>query len=121
MEKKKNPHFDYKGEIKTSMDQYGEEIHQDVRYNFFEEPRIPYIFLQVYNLGIQIPDEITPLHASMSLQDDINMRKRQIADNAEIIGNPIRTFKGFSKQQIDQIQSTLGSGDAIFLAEGQEV
>lgn len=121
LEKKKNPHFHY-GETETKTDEYGvkHEI-QDVRYNFFDKPKKPYIFLQVYTLGDQIPDRTTPLHLSIVLQDDVNQRKRQLADNAEIIGNPIRTFKGFTQKQIDQIQSNLTPGDAIFLQEGQEV
>lgn len=121
MEKKKNPHFDYEWEVKTKTDIYGNQSDQYIKHNFFDKPKKPYLFLQIYNLGVQIPDETTPLHLSITLQDDINQRKRQIADNAEIIGNPIRTYKGFNKQQIDQLQSNLSTWDAIFLQEGQEV
>lgn len=82
--KKKNPHFHY-GEDKAVMDEFGKVTMQDTRYNFFEKPKKPYILMQVYNLGNQIPDETTPLHQSIGLQDSINNRKRQIGDNAEII------------------------------------
>jgi hypothetical protein len=46
------------------MDKYGEVSEQDTRYNFFDKPKKPYIFMQIYNLGNQIPDETTPLHQS---------------------------------------------------------
>lgn len=118
--KKKNPHFHY-GEDKAVMDEFGKVTMQDTRYNFFEKPKKPYILMQVYNLGNQIPDETTPLHQSIGLQDSINNRKRQIGDNAEIIWNPIRTFKGFTATQIDAIQNGLDAGDAIFMAEWQDV
>ena len=120
LSKKKNPHFHYGDKVQV-MDEYGVSSEQDVRYNFFENPKKPYIFMQVYNLGNQIPDDTTPLHQSLKLQDNLNRRKRQVWDNAESIGNPIRQFTWFSKDQIGAIQNGFKVGDGIFVAEWQKV
>jgi hypothetical protein len=53
--------------------------------NFFVRPKKPFIRFSVYNIGENILDDTTVLELSKSLQDNINDRKRQIADNANVV------------------------------------
>ena len=71
LEKKKNPNFDY-GDMNT----------EGVDFNLFKKPRVPYLILNVFNLGKYIYDDTTLIEQAMTLQDGVNKRKNQINDNA---------------------------------------
>ena len=78
--KQKNPNFDYGSEAKGKE---GEEEYieaQEGNNNLFKKPQLPYLFLNVFNLGKNLYDDSGLIEQSISLQDSINKRKNQIAD-----------------------------------------
>jgi hypothetical protein len=83
--------------------------------NFFVRPRKPYVLFNVYNIGENIIDDTTPLELSKTLQDNINDRKRQIADNSDTAGNPIRTYKGMTSDQANDADNNLSAGNGVNL------
>jgi len=90
----KNPLFDYEGVKEEKFDENGEILEgEPTTHNFFERPRKPFISFNVYNIGENIIDDTTCLELSKTLQDNINDRKRQISDNADATGNPIRVYE----------------------------
>ena len=122
LDKKKNPLFDYTWIPKVSYDEYWEEIKwEPTMHNFFERPKKPYIAFQVYNIWENILDATTTLILSKPLQDNINDRKRQIADNAEVAWNPIRTYTGFRKEQADEANENLRAWDWVNLTDEQSI
>ena len=80
--KLKNPNFDYTGVENKTTDENGQEIEGEVYYhNYFDKPKIPYIFYSVFNLGKNVWDDTSLVEQIMPLQDGINKRQRQIDDN----------------------------------------
>jgi hypothetical protein len=66
LDKKKNPNWDYEDETK----------------NIFKKPRIPYITLNVFNLGddSSLYDDTSLIEESISIQDGVNQLEQQIID-----------------------------------------
>ena len=121
LDKKKNPLFDYTGETKKTFDQFGKEMETTTKFNVFNTPKIPYIRFSVYNIGENIIDDTTPLELTKTLQDNINDRKRQLSDNAEVVWNPIRTFIWFTKDQADEANENLRAWDWVNLWDDQSI
>ena len=81
--KMKNPNFDYRGVEKEIADENGQVVNTELYfYNYFDKPKIPYIFLNAFNLGKTIWDDTSLTEQGIPLQDAINKRLRQIDDNA---------------------------------------
>jgi len=122
LDKKKNPLFDYTGTTKTTFDEFGKEIKwEPTMHNFFVRPKIPYIRFSIYSIWENITDETTTLILSKDLQDNINDRKRQIADNADVAWNPIRAYNWFTKEQSDQANENLRAWDWVQLTDEQSI
>lgn len=122
LDKKKNPLFDYTGVSKTTYDDKWKEIvWEPTKNNYFVRPRKPFIAFNVYNIGENIIDETTTLILSKPLQDNINDRKRQIADNANLVWNPIRTYEWLTEDQASNANENLRAWDWVELAEGQSI
>lgn len=79
LDKYKNPNWDW-GKSKN-MDEFGKQTTKT--YNLWKKPRVPYIFLSIFNLGEHLYSTTSLIEQSLSQQDNINKRKRQIADNAD--------------------------------------
>lgn len=54
-----------------------------VKYNHFDKPRHPFIFLTSISRGVHVLDDTTLLEQAIGPQDWINKRKRQIGMNAD--------------------------------------
>lgn len=118
----KNPLFDYTWIPKEETDDFWTKIKwEPTMNNIFERPKIPYIFFNVFNIGESIIDDVTPLELCKSLQDGINDRKRQIADNANVAGNPIRTYRGMTEEQAELADSNLEAWDGVNLDSEQQI
>jgi hypothetical protein len=92
LDKAKNPNWDWGGE---TVDEMGNTIPAQP-YNLFNKPRVPYIFFQTFTLGESMYSDTSLIEQTLTLQDGLNKRKRQIDGNA------------------DQASGTLvGSGDYI--------
>lgn len=80
--KLKNPNFDYTGVQNMTTDEHGQEVAGEVYYyNYFDKPKMPYIFYSVFNLGKNVWDDTSLVEQGLPLQDVINKRQRQIDDN----------------------------------------
>lgn len=126
LDKKRNPHFNYAdltewGEKKEWKDFDMEDIISKSTNNFFDRPKIPFEFYQVWNLGLQILDDTNTLEQSKSLQDAINRRKSQIDINADKSWNPIKRAKGMTQDEVDKIVNRVEAWDAIGLKSAQEL
>lgn len=99
--KLKNPNFDYRGIEKPVMNENGEQIDTEVYfYNYFEKPKLPYIFYNCFNLGKSIWDDTSLVEQGIPLQDGINKRNRQIDDNASDNGVLVGSGDYITKEEL---------------------
>lgn len=119
LDKAKNPHWNYEGE-ETVMDEYGEEVTRKVKgSNHFKHPKMPYIFLSVYNLGMQPHDVTGLIEQNLSLQDLINKRMRQIDKNADATNGSIAVSgDAFTKDQAAQVDTAARKGNTFYVPTG---
>lgn len=104
----KNPHFDYDGE---------DTQEQNVKYNFFKRPKMPYIWLSYFNLGTHIMDDTSLIEQGIGSQDQINKRKRQIGRNADSTnGHWVSSGEFISEEEFHKIQG--GIDEKIWLESG---
>ena len=79
----KNPHWNYPEEI-IETDTYGMETKKMVLgKNHFNYPKIPLVFLSVFNLGKHPFDDASLIGQSLANQDIINKRQAQIDKNVD--------------------------------------
>jgi len=103
--KSRNPHWNYEGET-TSFDEFGQE-HAMVTpgKNHFEEPKMPYAFLSVFNVQEGPFDATTPFTQNIGIQDVINRRWKQIDLNANTVnGTWIGSSATISKEALARIK-----------------
>jgi len=102
--KQKNPNFDYKNE----------------KGNYFDKPKIPYLPVNMFDMGETISGATSLIEQSIPLQDTLNKRKSQIDKNAQIVnGKVVGTgANGLSKQEFSEIDWT-NPGEGIFMSEGE--
>lgn len=82
--KSKNPHWNYQGKPQTITDPTGKQIRIPTEpKNHFKQPKMPYMFLSVFNIGKHPHDDTTLITQNLSKQDVINKRQRQIDKNVD--------------------------------------
>ena len=82
--KYKNPHWNYKGQMQTIITPDGQPQQMEAKpKNHFKSPKMPYIFLSIFNLGQHPHDDTTLVQQNLSKQDVINKRQRQIDKNVD--------------------------------------
>lgn len=115
----KNPHWNY-DQQSVSVDEYGKEHQETVPgFNHFENPRKPYIFLTVFNLGKHPFDDTSTIHQNIALQDLVNKRLKQIEKNADNTNNGlIISGQYFTKEQAAQVANALETGDTVWVPTG---
>jgi hypothetical protein len=69
-------------------------------YNHFDKPRKPYIFGTIFEVGDQPVGETTLIEQVAPLQENLDKRKRQIADNSDMVN-------GITKVDTDIVTMTL--------------
>jgi len=125
--KKKNPNWNYDQEEKTEegVDDYGQPTQNVVPavpgQNHFPAPKIPYIFLSIFNLGKQPIDDTSLITQNLSTQDLINKRLRQIDKNADKMNNGAVISgerAGLTKEQATQVVPAITKGGAVFIPSG---
>lgn len=80
----KNPHFNYQGTIQTMTDQMGNQTQMPTKaQNHFKNPKMPYVFLSVFNLGKHPHDDTSLITQNLANQDVVNKRQRQIDKNVD--------------------------------------
>lgn len=118
--KYKNPHWNYDGEVEYTDTLTGEKKKKTVKgKNHFATPRIPYVFLSIFNLGKQPHDETSLVYQNIPLQDTINKRYQQIDRNVESQNNGIvLSGKYFTKEQAAEAATQLARGNPLWVPEG---
>lgn len=121
----KNPHWNYdQKQTQTSVDEFGQETSQEVTVpgqNHFSTPRIPYLFLSIFNLGKQPVDDTSLISQNLSSQDLINKRLKQIDKNADKMNNGAVISgerSGLSKDQAGQVIEAIRKGGAVWIPSG---
>lgn len=103
LSKKKNPNFNY--DKKTG--------------NFFQSPKIPYIFVNLFDLGEEMAGDTSLVEQAAPLQDGVNKRKTQIDKNAQIMnGKVVGTGENGMKQQEFANIDWSDSGKGIWMEKG---
>lgn len=121
LDKAKNPHFNYERE-EQSVDENGEAITQTTQdFNHFATPQFPYSFLSVFNLGLQPHDDTNIIEQSLSQQDLVNKRQRQIDTNVDDMNGGWAIsgqLSGLSKGQAAAAIQAFRKGNGVWIPEG---
>lgn len=107
----KNPHWNY-SEMETVINKYGQEIEREVKgMNHFKVPRMPYVFLSIFNLGDVPYDQTSLMEQVMPLQDMVNKRAMQIDKNADEM-NSGWILSGKSQDELQEFLDAMREGGA---------
>lgn len=124
LEKFKNPNWNY-DTIRTiiNYDEYGnQQPFQTVTpgVNHFLTPKMPYVFLSVFNLGKRPHDETSLVYQNLANQDEINTINRQIIKNVKGMNNGIAVSgDAFTKEQAALAADELEDGGALWIPKGK--
>jgi len=123
--KKQNPHWNYDSEEdETSVDDFGNEtpVTNEIKgINHFPIPKMPYIFLSVFNLGDQPMDNTSLITQNLSNQDLINKRNKQIDKNADSMnGGMVVSLgrSGLTQSQARSVTTALRKGGTVVIPDG---
>lgn len=107
----KTPHWNYTTK-KETVDAFGNPvIKEEAGRNHFKQPRIPYIFLTVFNTGKRPFDDTGLIEQVKSLQDMINKRIYQIDRNADSTNGSIMVNgEMFEKEQASRVAEAMRKG-----------
>lgn len=114
-----NPYYDFSEEV--AEEGKAPEASKGQIKNIHSSPKIPYILFNVDNIGLRVLDDTSALEQAKSLQDELNKRKRQISDNAELFGNARLVGVGMTTDQADSIINDDGDGSIITLTSSQDL
>jgi len=119
LDKRKNIHWNYETET-VVMDEFGNETPQTYpAKNHFAEPKMPYVFLSVFNLGLHPFDDTNLIHQNIGLQDLIHKRLQQIDINADNTnGGSVVSGDYFSKEQAASVGDALRKGKTVWVPKG---
>lgn len=120
--KRKNPHWNYDEDMDV-LDEVGEVSGQETRegINHFPVPRMPYVFLTVFNLGDQPMDNTSLIGQNLSVQDQINKRNKQIEDNVDDMNGGIVVSlarAGLTSNQAKNVALTLRKKGSVAIPDG---
>lgn len=125
LKKKKTPYWNYdKTEQQESVDDFGQVSQQPVEIkgvNHFTSPRIPYIFLSIFNLGKQPVDDTSLIGQNLSNQDVINKLGKQIDANVDSMNNGMVVSEersGLTKDQASRVSQALKKGSTVVIPTG---
>ena len=123
--KKRNPHWNYdKEESEEVVDIYGnssESMKNILGNNHFAVPKMPYVFLTMFNLGDQPMDKTGLIQQNLANQDLINKRNKQIDRNADNMNNGVVISlerSGLSESQAKNVNKALRKGGAVVIPSG---
>lgn len=115
----RNPHWNYTSRKKV-VDEYGVEIErEEPGNNHFKAPRIPYVFLTVFDLGLHPWDETSLIEQNMRLQDIVNKRIMQIDRNAtKTNGTTLVSGDHYTQEEAGAVVRSMWKGDAAWVPKG---
>lgn len=117
--KHKNPHWNYDGKEMVT-DDYGEQVEREVRgTNHFAQPKMPYVFLSIFNIGKSPVDDTSLIEQVLPLQMGVDNRSRQIDRNADAMNNGwIISGDQFTKDQATDFVRRMNQGEAGWVPTG---
>lgn len=120
LKKEKNPHFNYTEEKITGYEEEEGVLKDQVEpLNHFKSPRIPYLFISVFNLGKHPVDDTTLFEQCLPYQRSINKRNVQIDENIDgMNGGWIGDNTAFDETTLQDAVVALRSGDAVLAKPG---
>ncbi len=133
--KKKNPHWNYDSKSSEEapydemtgephLDENGQPmmIEKDIKgINHLPVPKIPYVFMSVFNLGKQPVDETSLISQNLSSQDLVNKRLNQIDKNADSMnGGMVVSLErsGLTQQQAKGVTDAVRRGGTVTIPTG---
>lgn len=123
--KVKNPNWNYEQTVTSiSVDEFGNEIPQEstkAGINFFKSPKMPFVFLSIYNLGDKPVDDTSLILQNLSNQDMINKRNKQIDRNVDDMNNGLIVSlanSGLTKEQAKNVTTALRKGGVVMVPSG---
>ncbi len=113
----KNPHWNYDGEETRINPETGAKTTELVQgKNHFKKPIAPYVFLAIFNTGLQPHDDTSLILQNISQQNQINKRYRQLDANIDSQNNGIIVDGNkMNKEQAAQAASARRRGAAIMV------
>lgn len=115
--KSRNPHWNYEGEEEVLDPETGATIKRESDVaNHFRYPRMPFLFLSIYNLGEKPYDDTTIVRQVLPLQDVVNRRLEQINVNADRANAGIFVSgRYFTDDQASQVADQLRRGNTVLV------
>lgn len=109
----KNPHWNYDTEGET--DESGEVTNPgQPATNHLMKPTAPYVFLSIFNIGLQPHDETGLIIQNVPQQDQINKRHRQLDKNIDSQNNGLVVDgRVMNQEQASEAASALRRGASI--------
>lgn len=116
----KNPNWNYDGIQKDIDPETQQEVETEIQgTNHLKVKSDPYVFMAIFNTGLQPHDETSLILQNIPLQDQINKRQRQIDKNVDSMNNGlVVSGKAFTEDQASQAASALRRGVAIRVPNG---
>ncbi len=121
LDKMRNPHWNYEEDSEPTYDEFGDEIESEPTQlkNHFKRPKKPYVFLGVFNLGMQPHDDTNLIQQNLPIQDVINKRLRQIEKNVDNMnGGSVVSGDHFTKEQAADVAEALRDGSTVWVPQG---
>lgn len=117
--KAKNPHWNYDTQEPVTSETGVVEPQTVTGKNHFDVPKMPYVFLSVFNLGVQPWDETNIILQNISLQDLVNKRLKQLDKNADYTNNGILVSgDAFDRGEASRVAEALRSGQTVWVPTG---
>lgn len=89
-------------------------------YNHFKSPRHPFIFINLYNFGDSIADDVSFVELAKELQDLVNKRKKSIEQNSKMAnGMMIVAGNKVSKESVETFDRN--PGDSLVLENADDI
>ncbi len=115
--KAKNPHWN-ETSTETQTDELGFEQETEAR-NHFASPKMPFVFLSIFNVGLHPHDDTSLVFQNLANQDLINKRKLQIDRNADNTnGGVVVSGDFFTKEEASQVANSRRRGGTIWVPSG---
>lgn len=125
LDKKKNPHWNYDEKVpaKESVDEFGAPMTKPEQLvpgrNHFKQPKKPYVFLSIFNIGLHPHDDTNLIQQNLPLQDLINKRLSQIDKNADNTNGGLAVSgDAFTEKQANEAANARRKGGAIWVPTG---
>ncbi len=130
--KKKNPHWNYAKDVEVPADENSGEVPLDEETkkpqttrkpgsNHFPIPKIPFVFLSVFNLGKKPVDDTSLISQNLASQDLVNKRLRQIDKNADSMNGGMVVSgarSGLTQKEAKGVTKALRKGGTVWIPSG---